>query len=68
MQPHHKVTLSYLWHFVQQFFYFVKCDRKHSDDQRIVEDDYTCYVDLTIIETSYEVQDYHEYEHAVDGK
>ncbi len=46
MQPHNKVTLSCLWHLVQQFFYFAECDCKHSDDQHIVEDDNTCLVDF----------------------
>ncbi len=39
MQPHYEVTLSYLWHIVQQFFDFVKCNCKYSDDQRIDKDE-----------------------------
>ncbi len=57
MQPHHKVTLRYLWHIVQHFFYFVKCDCKHSDDQRIVEDEDKSCVGFNVVEN-------HGYEHA----
>ena len=68
MQPHHKVTLSYLWHFVQQFFYFAKCDCKHSDDQRIVKDENTWSIDLTEDCTRYDAEDYQGNEHADDAK
>jgi hypothetical protein len=44
MQPHNKVALSCLRLVVKQFFYFVKCDCKHSDDQRIVKDANTTHV------------------------
>ncbi len=36
VHPHHRVTLSCLWHIAKEFFYFAKCDYKHNDDQRVV--------------------------------
>ena len=48
MQLHHEVTLSCLWHVVKQSLYFVKCDCKHSDDQCIVKDVDTFYVDIEL--------------------
>ncbi len=61
MHPHDEVTLSYLWHFVQQFFDFVKCDCKHCDDQRIVDDEHRFCV-------GWKEEEDHGYEHAEDGK
>ena len=62
MQPHHKVTLSYLWRVTKQFFDFVKCDCKHRDDQRIVKD-----VDTTCVDQEVWV-DEHGDVHADDSK
>ena len=68
MQLHHEVTLSYLWHLVKHFSDFVKCDCKHSDDKRIVEDENTWSVGLTGDGTTYDAEDYQGYEHADDAK
>ena len=62
MQLHHGVTLSCLWHVFKQFLYFVKCHCKHSDDQRIVEDVDTTFVDIEVW------SDEHGDEHADNSK
>ncbi len=69
MQPHHKVTLSHLWNLTKQFFYFVQCKSKHSDDQRIVKDNNTLFVVEEIHRVSImETFDEHGYVYADDGK
>ena len=62
MQPHHEVTLSCLWHVVKKFLYFVECECKHSDDQRIVKDANTLLVGIDVL------VDEHGDVHADDSK
>jgi hypothetical protein len=68
MQPHHKITLSYLWHLFNQLFNFFQCECKHSDDQSIVEDENTSIVVLKKAESILEFLDEHGDVHADDGK